>query len=58
MKYQLVKQHSEKDCGAASLASITKYYGKTFTINRIREAVGTGQQGTTLLSFMDFENNS
>lgn len=49
MKYQLVKQHSEEDCGAASLASIAKYYGKTFTISRIRETVGTGQQGTTLL---------
>ncbi|MEQ8963303.1 MAG: peptidase domain-containing ABC transporter, partial [Coleofasciculus sp. C2-GNP5-27] len=26
-----------------------KHHGRTFTINRIREAVGTGQQGTTLL---------
>jgi ATP-binding cassette subfamily C protein len=49
MKYQSVLQHSEEDCGAASLASITKYYRRTFTLNRIREAVGTGQQGTTLL---------
>ncbi|ODG98161.1 ABC transporter ATP-binding protein [Nostoc sp. KVJ20] len=49
MSYQIVKQHSEEDCGAASLATISKYYGKTFTINRIRETVGTGQQGTTLL---------
>ncbi len=49
MKYQLIKQHSEEDCGAASLASISKYYGKTFTISRCREFVGTGQQGTSLL---------
>ncbi|HIK03537.1 MAG TPA: peptidase domain-containing ABC transporter [Trichormus sp. M33_DOE_039] len=49
MNYQLVKQHSEEDCGAASLASVAKYHGKTFTINYIRETVGTGQQGTTLL---------
>lgn len=49
MNYQIVKQHSEEDCGAASLATICKHYGKTFTINRCREAVGTGQQGTTLL---------
>jgi ATP-binding cassette subfamily C protein len=49
MKLQLVKQHSEEDCGAACLATISKYYGHTFTINRIREAVGTGQSGTTLL---------
>ncbi len=49
MKYQCVLQHSEEDCGAACLASISKHYGRTFTINRIREAVGTGQLGTALL---------
>lgn len=49
MKYQFVKQHSEEDCGAACLAAIAKYYGQTFTLNRVREAVGTGQFGTTLL---------
>jgi ATP-binding cassette, subfamily C, bacterial len=49
MKYQLVKQHSVEDCGAACLASIAKYYGRIFTISRIRETVGTGQKGTTLL---------
>ncbi len=49
MKYQVVLQHSEEDCGAACLAAIAKYYERTFTLNRIREAVGTGQLGTTLL---------
>lgn len=49
MKYQLIQQHSEEDCGAACLASIAKHYGRSFTITRCREAVGTGQQGTTLL---------
>ncbi|MDZ8053120.1 MAG: peptidase domain-containing ABC transporter [Aulosira sp. ZfuVER01] len=49
MKYKFVKQHSEEDCGAACLATIAKYYGHNFTLNHIREAVGTGQFGTTLL---------
>ncbi len=49
MKYKVVRQHSEEDCGAACLASISKYYGRNFTLNHIREAVGTGQFGTTLL---------
>ncbi len=49
MKYSHVLQHSEEDCGAACLASIAKHYGRTFTLNHIREAVGTGQLGTTLL---------
>ncbi|MBD1847189.1 peptidase domain-containing ABC transporter [Cyanobacteria bacterium FACHB-63] len=49
MKYCNVRQHSEEDCGAACLASIAKAYGKTFTLAHVREAVGTGQLGTTLL---------
>ncbi|MDZ7954181.1 peptidase domain-containing ABC transporter [Nostoc sp. DedQUE09] len=49
MKYQIVLQHSEEDCGAASLATIAKHHGRTFTLNRIREAVGTGSRGTSLL---------
>lgn len=49
MKYANVLQHSEEDCGAACLASIAKHYGRNFTINRIREFIGTGQTGTTLL---------
>jgi ATP-binding cassette subfamily C protein len=49
MKYPLVLQHSKEDCGAACLVSIAKYYGRTFTLTRTREAVGTGQLGTSLL---------
>lgn len=48
-QYPLVRQHSEEDCGAACFAAIAKYYGATFALSRIREAIGTGQQGTTLL---------
>lgn len=49
MSYPLVLQHSEEDCGAACLASIAKHHGRTFSLTRTREAVGTGQLGTTLL---------
>jgi ATP-binding cassette subfamily C protein len=49
MKYANVLQYSEEDCGAACLASIAKHYGRSFTLNHIREAVGTGQLGTTML---------
>lgn len=49
MRYSLVLQHSEEDCGAACLASVAKHYGRQFTLTRTREAVGTGQLGTTLL---------
>jgi ATP-binding cassette, subfamily C, bacterial len=49
MKYQVVRQHSEEDCGAACLATVAKHYGRSFSMTHSREAVGTGQLGTTLL---------
>jgi ATP-binding cassette, subfamily C, bacterial len=48
-KYQSILQLSEEDCGAACLAAICKHYGRFLSINRSREAVGTGQLGTTML---------
>ena len=48
-KYQWVRQHSGEDCAAASLAIVTKHYGRNLKINRIRELVGTRQGGTTML---------
>jgi ATP-binding cassette, subfamily C, bacterial len=52
MKYHNVLQHSEEDCGAACLATVAKHYGRIFSINRIREVVGTGQLGTSLLGLI------
>jgi ABC-type bacteriocin/lantibiotic exporter with double-glycine peptidase domain len=49
MKAKIVRQQSEEDCGAACLATIAKQYGRNFAIGRVRSAVGTGMQGTTLL---------
>jgi ATP-binding cassette, subfamily C, bacterial len=49
MKYFNILQQSQEDCGAACLASIAKYYGRNLTIEHVRESIGTGQTGTTLL---------
>jgi ATP-binding cassette, subfamily C, bacterial len=49
MKYSIVQQHSEEDCGAACLATICLHYGRKLSISRVREAIGTGQLGTNLL---------
>lgn len=49
MRYQTVLQHSEEDCGAACLATIAKHYKRIFAISKMREAVGTGARGTSLL---------
>ncbi|AFZ27612.1 bacteriocin-processing peptidase [Cylindrospermum stagnale PCC 7417] len=47
--YQCVLQLSEEDCGAACLVSICKHYGRFLSMTKSRDAVGTGQLGTTLL---------
>ncbi|MFO5491248.1 MAG: peptidase domain-containing ABC transporter, partial [Cuspidothrix sp.] len=44
-----ILQLSEEDCGAACLVSISKYYRRFISMIKSREAVGTGQLGTTLL---------
>lgn len=49
MKYAYIQQGTEEECGAVSIAIVAKHHKKNFSIKRIREAVGTGQQGTTLL---------
>lgn len=49
MKYTLIQQYSQEDCGAACLVSVAKHHGRTVTMNRMREAIGTGRLGTTLL---------
>jgi ATP-binding cassette subfamily C protein len=51
-KYPCVLQHNQEDCGAACIATIARHYGRIFTINHVREVVGTGQIGTTLLGLM------
>lgn len=46
MKYYCIKQHDITDCGAACLATISKQYGLTLPISKIREVAGTDKQGT------------
>lgn len=48
-RHVCVEQHSEEDCGAACVATIALHHGKRLRLSRIRELVGTGAGGTTLL---------
>lgn len=47
-KYSCVKQHDEKDCGVACLATIARQYGLKVPISKIREVAGTDKQGTSV----------
>ena len=44
-----VRQHDEEDCGAACVATVCLAHGQALPLARVRQAVGTTQQGTTLL---------
>lgn len=44
-----VEQQCEEDCGAAHVATVALHHGKRLPLSRLRELVGTGAGGTTLL---------
>lgn len=44
----LIKQHDEKDCGAASLSMILNYYGKKLPLASLREAIKVDQYGANI----------
>ena len=46
MKYYCILQHDMTDCGAACIATISKQYGFTTSISKIREVAGTDKAGT------------
>ena len=41
------------DCGATCLRMIAKYYGKTFSLQDLRQASQTTREGTSLLNLSD-----
>ncbi|QWG87389.1 peptidase domain-containing ABC transporter [Bacillus mycoides] len=47
-KFTCIKQNDLKDCGPACLAMISRYYGLTMPISKIREIAGTDLQGTNI----------
>lgn len=44
----LIKQHDEKDCGAACLSMILNYYGKKLSLAVLREAIKVDQYGANI----------
>ncbi|MGB3188152.1 MAG: peptidase domain-containing ABC transporter, partial [Limnoraphis sp.] len=47
-RYPCIEQQSSSDCGAACLATIGQYYGKTWSLNRLRNLAGVGRSGASL----------
>ena len=49
-RYPFIAQQSSSDCGAACLAMVSRYWGKTFSINSLRNLAGIGRSGASLKS--------
>lgn len=47
-RYPFVQQQSISDCGAACLAMIGRYWGKQFSMNRLRNLSNVDRNGTSL----------
>ena len=51
-RFPLVRQIDFADCGAAALAMICRAFGRKVSLTFLRQAAGTGQEGTTLRGIM------
>lgn len=47
--YAVCLQHSETDCGAACLQMIARSCGRSLSLNQVREFLGVGTHGSSLL---------
>jgi len=52
-KFQIYKQLNAMDCGPACLCMVSKFYGKHYNIDGIREKAGYGKEGVTLLGISE-----
>ena len=49
-RYPWLKQNDETDCGATSLAMISRYYGKRLSIARLRDLANVNREGASMFS--------
>ncbi|WP_211941968.1 ABC transporter transmembrane domain-containing protein [Cylindrospermopsis raciborskii] len=49
-RYPYFEQQSASDCGAACLVMISRYWGKNFSINRLRELANVNRSGASMKS--------
>lgn len=53
MRYKTILQHDERDCGAACLATISKYYHCQITLSYSRKLCKTDYLGTNIYGLID-----
>ncbi|MGQ0826755.1 MAG: peptidase domain-containing ABC transporter [Bacteroidota bacterium] len=52
-KFPFYQQPDEMDCGPTCLRMIAKYYGKSYTLQDLRQLAGTTRQGSNLLGISE-----
>lgn len=52
-KFPFFKQPDQMDCGPTCLRMIAKYYGKNFSLQRLRELSGISREGVSLLGISE-----
>ncbi|MHC4060267.1 MAG: peptidase domain-containing ABC transporter [Planctomycetota bacterium] len=52
-KFPFVKQLDAMDCGPACLAMVSRFYGKTYSLQKLRELSFITRQGVSLLGISD-----
>ena len=55
-KHLIVKQDGYKECGAASLLSIIRYYNGNIPINKLIEMTNTDKTGTNFYYLINAAN--
>jgi len=51
--FQVYKQHDSRDCGPTCLRMIAKHYGKSFSLNSMRQVSDFNREGVSLLGISD-----
>ncbi len=52
-RYPFIRQQTQMDCGATCLAMISQFYGKSVSLNNLRQLCNVSSYGTTLLSIAE-----
>ncbi|MHA4894996.1 peptidase domain-containing ABC transporter [Pedobacter sp. PWIIR3] len=53
MKFTLYKQHDQMDCGPTCLRMVARYYGKSYSLQRLREYCQISREGVSLLGISE-----
>ena len=51
--FPFISQPDQMDCGATCLAMVAKHYGKTYTIQKLRDMCSATRAGVSLLGISD-----